>query len=67
MNPRDKLNLWQPDILGIFQAARAQRSAVTLRCHLRLDAINEADVTLHGGITAVSGQMARFRAEGYDF
>lgn len=67
MNQRDRLNLWHPDILGIFQAAQTQRSAVTLRSHLRLDAVNEADVILHGGITAVSGQVARFRAESYDF
>lgn len=67
MNQRDRLNLWQPDILGIFQAAQAQRATVTLRSHLRLDAVNDADVTLHGGITAVNGQVARFRAESYDF
>lgn len=67
MNPRGRHHLWHPDILGIFQAAQAQRSSVTLRCHLRLDAANEADVALHGGITAVSGQVIRFRAEGYDF
>lgn len=67
MNQRDRLNLWQPDILGIFQAAQTQRSAVTLRSHLRLDAVNDADVILHGGITAVNGQVARFRAESYDF
>lgn len=67
MNQRDRLNLWHPDILGIFQAAQTQRSAVTLRSHLRLDAVNDADVILHGGITDVSGQVARFRAESYDF
>lgn len=67
MNPRDRHHLWHPDILGIFQAAQAQRAAVSVRCHLRLDAANEADVALRGGITAVSGQVVRFRAEGYDF
>lgn len=67
MDRRDRLNLWHPDILGIFEAARARRSMVTLRSHLRLDAANAADVTLRGGITAVNGQVARFRAESYDF
>lgn len=54
-------------MLGIFQAAKAQGAAVTLKSHMRLDAVTEADVTMRGGITAVRGQMAAFRAEGYDF
>ena len=67
MPPRDSYHLWHPDILGIFQAAQAQGAPVTLKSHMRLDAANEADVTLRGGITAVRGQVARFRADGYDF
>ena len=67
MAPRDSYHLWHPDILGIFQAAREQGAPVTLKSHMRLDAANVADVTLRGGITAVRGQVARFRADGYDF
>lgn len=67
MNPRDSHHLWHPDILGIFQAAQTQTVPVTLKSHMRLDEANEADVTLRGGITAVKGQLARFRAESYDF
>ncbi|MDE7371536.1 MAG: hypothetical protein K2N07_07335 [Desulfovibrio sp.] len=67
MPPRDSYHLWHPDILGIFQAAKAQGAPVTLKSHMRLDAANEADVVLRGGITAVRGQVARFRADGRDF
>ena len=67
MSSRDSYHLWHPDILGIFQAAKAQGAPVTLKSHMRLDALTEADVTMRGGITAVRGQMAAFRAEGYDF
>ncbi|MDE5879067.1 MAG: hypothetical protein K2G99_03440 [Desulfovibrio sp.] len=67
MPPRDSYHLWHPDILGIFQAAREQGAPVTLKSHMRLDEANAADVTLRGGITAVRGQVARFRADDYDF
>lgn len=67
MSSRDSYHLWHPDILGIFQAAKAQGAPVTLQSHMRLDAANEADVTMRCGITAVRGQVARFRADSYDF
>ena len=67
MSSRDSYHLWHPDILGIFQAAKAQGAPVIIHSHMHLDAANEADVTLRCAITSVRGQVARFRADAYDF